>query len=63
VSDAEISEVLRNADAGVGARELVDLAFDQGSRDNITAVIAEILAGTDPRDGWLPSLPAAGKSD
>jgi PPM family protein phosphatase len=63
VSDAEISEALRNADAGVAARELVDLAFDHGSRDNITAVIADILAGTDPRDGWLPSLPAAAKSD
>ena len=63
VSDAEISEVLRTADAGVAARELVDLAFDHGSRDNITAVIADILAGTDPHDGWLRSLPAVGKSD
>jgi len=62
VSDCEIAEVLRNADASVAVRELVDLALDHDSRDNITAVIADILPGADPRDGWLPYLPAAGKS-
>ena len=63
VSDSEIAEVLGNADASVAVRELVDLALDHGSRDNITAVIADILTGADPREGWLPYLPAPGKSD
>jgi serine/threonine protein phosphatase PrpC len=63
VSDSEIAEVLGNADAGVAVRELVDLALDHGSRDNITAIIADILAGADPREGWLTCLPTSGRSD
>jgi serine/threonine protein phosphatase PrpC len=62
LSDSEIAEVLRIADASVAGRELVNLALDHGSRDNITAVTADILAGTDPRDGWLPYHPGADKS-
>jgi PPM family protein phosphatase len=62
VSDSEIAEVLRNADTSVAVRELADLALDHGSGDNVTAVIADIQAGADPRDGWLPCLPA-GKFD
>lgn len=63
VSDSEIAEVLRNADTSVAVRQLVDLALDHGSPDNITAVIADILARADAREGWLPYLPAAGESD
>jgi serine/threonine protein phosphatase PrpC len=58
VSDSEIAEVLGNADASVAVRELVDLALGHGSRDNISAVIADILVGADPREGWLTCPPA-----
>jgi PPM family protein phosphatase len=55
--DAEVAELLRINDAAVAVRRLVDSALDHGSRDNITAVIADVVNGRDPGDGWLDSLP------
>ncbi|HEY1519549.1 MAG TPA: protein phosphatase 2C domain-containing protein [Solirubrobacteraceae bacterium] len=62
LSDTQIAEVLRTTDARVAVRALVDLALAQHSRDNVTAVIVDIRAGGDARDGWLACLPAAGES-
>jgi protein phosphatase len=59
VSDAEVAELLRTSDASLAVRELVASALSHGSRDNVTAVIADVVISTDPRDGWLPMLPAA----
>jgi len=46
VSDARIAEVLGNtSDAEAGCRSLIDLALSGGGSDNVTAVVARVLAG------------------
>jgi protein phosphatase len=45
VNDARIGEVLNAAnDAGAGCRALIDLALGAGGSDNVTAVVAWVLA-------------------
>jgi serine/threonine protein phosphatase PrpC len=51
---------LRIEDAAFAVRRLIGAAMDHGSRDNVTALIADVVTSTDARDGWLDSLPAAG---
>ena len=63
VSDPEIAQTLRIQEAGVAVRELARLALGHGGRDNVTAAIADVVARTRPRDGWLAYLPAAAMSD
>lgn len=58
LADAEVAELLRINDATAAVHRLVNSALDRGSRDNITAVIADVVRGRQPRDGWLDSLPA-----
>jgi PPM family protein phosphatase len=60
LTDAEITELLRIEDAAFAVRRLVGAAMDHGSRDNVTALIADVVTSTDARDGWLDSLPVAG---
>ena len=36
----------------------MDTALDRGSRDNVTAVIADVAAGANTDNGWLNALPA-----
>lgn len=60
LADAEVAESLRIKEAAVAVRRLVNSALDRGSRDNITAVIADVVTGQEPRDGWLDALPASG---
>lgn len=62
LSDGQLAGFLRHVDAGAAARQLVDAALAHGSRDNVTAVIADVVACGDPGEGWLDALPAAGSS-
>jgi protein phosphatase len=49
----QISAVLRRlADPGEAARELVRLANSAGGRDNITAVVVDVVDTEDPAAGW-----------
>ena len=57
LADAEIAKLLRIKDPAVAVRRLVDCALEHGSRDNITAVIADVVTASQPRDGWLGSAP------
>jgi PPM family protein phosphatase len=57
LSDAEVADLLKTSDASVAVRRLIGSALARGSRDNITAVIADIVTRTRPRDGWLDVLP------
>lgn len=41
--DDAITEVLGISDAAVAAARLVDLAIGAGSRDNVTAVVADVI--------------------
>jgi PPM family protein phosphatase len=46
VSDSRIAEILGNAsDAEAACRSLIDLALSGGGSDNVTAVVARVLAG------------------
>jgi protein phosphatase len=51
LSDTEVAELLKTSDASVAVRGLIGSALGHGSRDNITAVIADIVTRTRPRDG------------
>ncbi len=56
--DELIARTVAITDADAAARELARLALVHGGRDNVTAVIADVVAAFDPRDGWLDYLPA-----
>jgi serine/threonine protein phosphatase PrpC len=62
VCDQQIAETLRISDARAAVDELARLALEQCGRDNVTAVIADVVARTDPGEGWLDYLPVAGVS-
>lgn len=57
-SDHELARVLSTADPDDAAREAIRLALDHGGRDNVTAIVADVVARTTPQHGWLNSLPA-----
>jgi PPM family protein phosphatase len=59
VSDREIEEALLIQDGGTAVRRVARLALDHGGRDNVTAVVADVVERTSPRDGWLDELPGA----
>jgi protein phosphatase len=58
VTDGQIAEALKTPDAVAAVRELARRALDQGGRDNVTAIVADVIAGANSRDGWLDYLPA-----
>ena len=57
LTDEQIAELLGVPDAGRAARQLVEAALHHASRDNVTAIIADVVAGGPPQDGWLDALP------
>jgi protein phosphatase len=62
LSDEQLAELLDRDDAPTVARRLVDAALEHGSRDNVTAVVADVVTREDPDEGWLAALPAIGSS-
>ncbi len=56
VDDAEISEILSMPRANRAVRRLVDLALANGSRDNLTVVVADVVPNRDPGVGWLDAV-------
>lgn len=59
LTDPQVTKLLRIEDAAVAARRLVEAALDHGGRDNVTALIADVVTSTDARVGWLDALPVA----
>ena len=59
LSDAEVAQLLKTSDAALAVQQLIESALARGSRDNVTAVIADVVTSTQERDGWLNMLPAA----
>ncbi len=57
VDEREIAQLLRTSDRHAALSQLVDAALRNGSRDNVTVVIADVLPGQDPQAGWLDALP------
>jgi serine/threonine protein phosphatase PrpC len=62
VTDRELAWALINRDAGEAVCEITRLALDHGGRDNVTAIVADVVARTSPRDGWLDYLPVGDPS-
>ena len=58
VSDDQVAQWLGIADAEEAVHELARLALEQGGRDNVTAIVADVVARTDSADGWLEYQPA-----
>ena len=57
LTDAQVADFLFLEDATEAVGRLVTAALERGSRDNVTAVIADVVAREDPEDGWLDALP------
>ncbi|MGH3828529.1 MAG: PP2C family protein-serine/threonine phosphatase [Pseudonocardiaceae bacterium] len=58
LAHAEISGLLNEPSPEMVAAQLVSMALAAGSRDNITAVLADIHPLKNPLAGWLDRLPA-----
>jgi serine/threonine protein phosphatase PrpC len=55
LADAEIREHLLHADdAATAVRALVEHALDNGGRDNVTAVVVDVLRIDPPADAAAP---------
>jgi serine/threonine protein phosphatase PrpC len=54
--DDELAQLLRIGDADRAVDQIVGAALDHGSRDNVTAVIADVVEADDAGDGWLSML-------
>lgn len=57
LTDHEIAELLEDPDADAAVRRLVNAALTNGSRDNVTAIVADVITRAQPEDGWLSALP------
>jgi PPM family protein phosphatase len=57
LDDDEVAEFLEIDEATIAVRQLVHAALAGGSRDNVTAVIADVVQRDEPEDGWLHALP------
>ncbi len=59
LTDGQIAGLLNIPNAELAVHRLVDAALACGSRDNVTAIVADLVTGAQPRDGWLDALPAS----
>jgi protein phosphatase len=57
LTDDRIAVALRTPSCATAARDLVALALAAGSRDNVSAVVADVIARHDAAEGWLRALP------
>lgn len=56
LTDAQVAEFVALADATDAVGRLIAAALEHGSRDNVTAVIADVVEREDPDEGWLDAL-------
>lgn len=57
LSPEEISDVLRGGSRQAAVSELIAAALRAGARDNISAIVADVVPADDPGAGWLAMLP------
>ncbi len=55
VEETEIAVALALASREESAQQLLELALGAGGRDNISVVVADVVEGTEPLQGWLPA--------
>jgi PPM family protein phosphatase len=58
LTDDQIAATLGVPLGADAAERLVRLALDAGSRDNVSAVVADVIIRDDDAEGWLQALPA-----
>ncbi|MDE3130382.1 MAG: serine/threonine-protein phosphatase [Acidobacteriota bacterium] len=56
LTDRQVAELVALDDTSAAVKQLVAAALEHGSRDNVTAVIADVVAREDPQEGWLAAL-------
>jgi serine/threonine protein phosphatase PrpC len=59
LDDREIAVILGHGSREESAERLVQAAFEQGGRDNISVAVADVTDADPPASGWLPALPLA----
>ncbi len=59
LTDRELARALTDRDASAAVAAITRLALAHGSRDNVTAIVADVVPRRDARDGWLEYLAAA----
>jgi len=52
VADAELARVLGSDERSAAVAQLVELALDAGSRDNVSVIVADVVPRADPDGGW-----------
>ncbi len=62
LADDQVAEFLAIEDSADAVRRLVDAALAHGSRDNVSAVVADVIASAVPGEGWLDALPLSLRS-
>ena len=60
VTDGDLERALGEPTPAAAVHKLTRLALDLGARDNVTAIVADVVPRTDPCDGWLDYLPIDG---
>jgi PPM family protein phosphatase len=58
VTDRELARALSDRDAAEAVGAITRLALGHGGRDNVTAIVADIVPRRSARDGWLDYLAA-----
>jgi PPM family protein phosphatase len=58
VDDDDLARVLAGAERDAVAAELARLALARGSRDNVSAIVADVEPADDQAEGWLDVLPS-----
>lgn len=58
VSDDDLAAALAGEDRAAVAAALARLALRRGSRDNVSAVVADVVAADERSAGWLDLLPS-----
>lgn len=59
VADDEIARLLAEPSRELAAERLIAAALDAGARDNVSVVLADVVATDEPMVGWWDALPAA----
>jgi len=59
LDDERLAEVLSKGSVQEVADRLVDEAVDNGGHDNVTVLVAEVVAGPEPRGTNRPAIPMA----
>jgi protein phosphatase len=58
VDDDDLAAALAGAERDAVAAELARLALARGSRDNVSAVVADVAPADDQAEGWLGVVPS-----